>query len=100
MAEITLIFDRAAIESYLGTVHRVGALGHVSAMVRSASLGERAKKRKAIRASSEPSSATIAEPSARVRPFTTSTGRVQCRTTASETVPSKDLALGGVPLNP
>jgi len=30
VAKITLIFDRAEIESYLGTVHRVGALGHVS----------------------------------------------------------------------
>ena len=27
---ITQIFDRAEIESYLDTVHRVGALGHVS----------------------------------------------------------------------
>ena len=30
VAEITQIFDRAEIESYLDTVHRVGALGHVS----------------------------------------------------------------------
>jgi hypothetical protein len=30
MAEITQVFDRAEIETYLDTVHRVGALGHVS----------------------------------------------------------------------
>jgi hypothetical protein len=30
VAEITQIFDRAEIETYLDTVHRVGALGHVS----------------------------------------------------------------------
>src|SRR3989442_9756392 len=30
VAEITQIFDRAEIESHLHTVHRVGALGHVS----------------------------------------------------------------------
>jgi hypothetical protein len=30
VAEIAQIFDRTEIESYLDTVHRVGALGHVS----------------------------------------------------------------------
>jgi hypothetical protein len=30
VGEITLIFDRAEVESYLATAHRVGALDHVS----------------------------------------------------------------------
>jgi len=30
VAEIKRVFDRAEIETYLDTVHRVGALGHVS----------------------------------------------------------------------
>ena len=38
VAEIKQIFDRAEIETYLDTVHRVGALGHVGTCLCWASL--------------------------------------------------------------